>query len=80
MSGPRVERPAGLPADAVRVQLPYSEACMHLRVAGQRRWVAPAGPGMAQLYDDDGARFSFPISRGEAGLPDPPNPTEDPTR
>lgn len=50
-----------------RIELPYSEVCLHMRVAGRRMLVGPAGPRMAQLYDDDGKPFSFPITRGEAG-------------
>jgi hypothetical protein len=41
---------------------------MHMRVAGQTRWVAPVDNWMAQIYSDDGSRFSAPITRGEAGL------------
>jgi len=61
-------RPAGIPQDAVRVVLPHSEVCMHMRVAGQTRWVAPVDAFMAQIYSDHGSRFSAPITRGEAGL------------
>ena len=62
MRGPR-------PADAIRVELPYSEVCMHMRVAGKRMWVRPVGEHMAQLLNDDGSHFSIPVTRGEAGLP-----------
>jgi hypothetical protein len=41
---------------------------MHLQVAGQTRWVAPLERGMAQIYNDQGSRFSAPVTRGEAGL------------
>ncbi len=61
-------RPTGVPENAVRVVLPHSEVCMHMRVAGQTRWVAPVESGMAQIYNDSGSRFSAPITRGEAGL------------
>jgi len=67
-----VNRPDGIPGDARRVELPFSEVCMHLRVAGQHRWVAPVGPNAAQIYDDDGRTFSIPITRSEAGLRDLP--------
>lgn len=60
-------RPANVPDDAVRVELPFSEVCMHMRVAGRTMWVAPVGT-MAQIYDDDGRKFSIPVTRGEAGL------------
>lgn len=52
---------------------PYSEVCMHLRVAGTPVLVEPRPDGMAQLYDTDGRSISFPITRTEAGL----HPTED---
>jgi len=65
-------RPDGIPKDAERVELPFSEVCMHLRVAGQQRWVAPLGPNAAQIYDDDGRPYSIPITRSEAGLRDLP--------
>jgi hypothetical protein len=65
-----IGRPAAVPIDAVRVVLPHSEVCMHIRIAGQTRWVAPVGRLMAQVFDDDGSRYSAPITRGEAGLTD----------
>src|SRR5438067_1423729 len=57
--------------DIVRLRLPYSEVCMHMRVAGKfmRVQVLPEGMSlMAQLYDDSGIRFSFPILLSEAGI------------
>jgi hypothetical protein len=57
-----------VPENATRVVLPFSEVCMYMRVAGREMWVAPVGLGMAQLYSDDGSRFSMPITRGEAGI------------
>jgi hypothetical protein len=62
--------------DRVRLELPYSEVCMHMRVAGRvmtveviggefpdgRQWYA------AQLHHDDGRPFSAPILTGEAGI------------
>jgi hypothetical protein len=42
---------------------------MHMRVADEIRWVLPLEDGrMAQILNDDGTNFSFPITRGEAGL------------
>lgn len=61
-------RPCGVPEDAVRVLLPHSEVCMHMRIAGETRWVAPVDGGMAQIYNDHGSRFSAPVTHGEAGL------------
>jgi hypothetical protein len=41
---------------------------MHMRVAGKPMWVEPVGRTMAQLYELDGRKFSFPITRNEAGM------------
>jgi hypothetical protein len=57
-----------LPANTVRVNLPHTEVCMHLRVAGRDHWVAPVGERAAQIYTDDGERYSAPILLCEAGL------------
>lgn len=62
------KRPVNIPPDAVLIEQPYSEVCMHMRVAGKPMWVSPVGAPMAQLYDLEGVKFSFPICRGEAGL------------
>lgn len=51
----------------VRVALPYSEVCMHLRVAGENRYVDVLPDGV-QLLDERDERLSFPISHGEAGI------------
>lgn len=56
------------PDDAVLAVMPYSEACMHLKVAGHLVWVQPLDQNMAQLYQLDGSKLSFPITQGEAGL------------
>jgi hypothetical protein len=53
---------------AERVALPYSEVCMHMQVAGQLRPVLPCGQGMAWILNEDGSTFSFPVTRGEAGI------------
>jgi hypothetical protein len=50
------------------VTLPYSEVCMHMRVAGTQMLVEPRPDGMAQLWNLDGTQFSFPITAGEAGV------------
>jgi hypothetical protein len=49
--------------------LPYSEVCMHMRVAGEVLEVELVGSAypMAQLYKD-GQRYSAPITTGEAGI------------
>lgn len=53
--------------DTVKVELPYSEVCMYMRVAGQQRSVQVQTDGV-QILNEDGTRFSFPITHGEAGL------------
>lgn len=61
-------RPSSVPVNAVPITQPYSEVCCHMKVAGRAMWVEAVGRGMAQLYTLEGVRFSFPITRGEAGL------------
>jgi len=53
--------------ERVTVELPYSEVCMHMRVAGKRMDVEVLPDG-AQLLNADGSKFSFPITHGEAGI------------
>lgn len=55
------------PGDVVRVQLPWSEACMHLRVADAVRDVRILETG-AQILNADGTPYSFPVTHGEAGI------------
>jgi hypothetical protein len=50
------------------VALPYSEVCMHMRIAGQTRMVQALPHDMAQILNDDGSPLSFPITWGEAGI------------
>jgi hypothetical protein len=57
-----------IPEGAMLVTLPYSEVCMHMQVAGKRMFVALTEGDMAQLYTLEGEKFSFPITRGEAGV------------
>jgi len=57
--------------DTIRLRLPYSEVCMHMRVAGKPMNVQVVGErdsSMAQLLNDDGSHFSSPILLGEAGI------------
>lgn len=51
----------------VRLEMPYSEVCMHLRLAGTVRAVRVLEAG-AQILNEDGSPCSFPITHGEAGL------------
>lgn len=52
--------------DRVRMTMPWSEVCMHLRVADTVMEVEVRERG-AQLYKD-GRPFSAPITWGEAGI------------
>lgn len=62
------DTPVGVvPGDRVRLVLPYSEVCMHMRVAG-RAMLVEVREGGAQILNDDGSAFSFPITHGEAGI------------
>lgn len=65
-SSPRNVRPG----DRVRIELPYSEVCMHMRVAGRVMDVRMTDGRypMAQLLNPDGSEFSAPILTGEAGI------------
>jgi hypothetical protein len=56
------------PTEEFTTELPYSEVCMHLRVAGTRLRARLQRGGMVQLLSPDGTEFSFPITAGEAGL------------
>lgn len=53
--------------DRVKVELPYTEVCMHLGVDGQVREIEILSRGV-QIYNEDGTKFSFPILHGEAGV------------
>jgi hypothetical protein len=66
---PRVAVPVR-PGDRVRLLLPHSEVCMHMGVAGRVMTVevTTGEHPTAQLLNDDGSRFSFPILTAEAGI------------
>ena len=55
------------PGTIVSVTLPWSEVCMHLKVAGQTRPVEVLPDG-AQILNEDGTKLSFPVTHGEAGI------------
>jgi len=67
-----IERVDVEPGEVVRLEIPYSEVCMHMRVAGRVMDVllttSAAGYAKAQLLQDDGTPFSFPIAPEEAGI------------
>jgi hypothetical protein len=50
--------------------MPYSEVCMHMRIAGKKMACALVGSRpMVQLFDlQTGSPFSAPILTGEAGV------------
>lgn len=53
------------------VEMPYSEVCMHMQIAGQMMQIELVGNPkhlMVQVFDLSGALFSFPITQGEAGV------------
>lgn len=51
------------------IRLPFSEVCVHMRVADKVMGAEIVEDGRAvQLYDDNGNRFSAPITTGEAGI------------
>jgi len=58
--------------DTIFQDMPYSEVCMHMRVAGHAMFIkvvaGPLGITSAQLYDLQGNIFSAPITMGEAGF------------
>jgi hypothetical protein len=56
------------PTEEFTIELPYSEVCMHLRVAGTRMRARLQPNRMVQLLQPDGTDFSFPITDSEAGL------------
>lgn len=63
------------PGERVLIELPHSEVCMHMQVAGKVMGVEVVTNAyngvtfvMAQLWDMDGHKFSAPIGIGEAGI------------
>ena len=54
--------------DIVNVELPFSEVIMHLQLAGQIRPIKLLEDGMAQIFDEDMNKVSFPVLYSEAGV------------
>lgn len=56
--------------EIVRIEIAFSEVCMHMHVAGEVMNVRLQGEQYpcAQLLLDDGREFSAPITPGEAGF------------
>lgn len=50
-------------------EMPHSEVCTHMRIAGKMMECELVGERMVQLYDAKTHQpFSAPITRGEAGV------------
>src|SRR5262245_52843141 len=61
------------PNEIVRLELPHSEVCMHMQIAGKVMDVklvqsAPGAWPMAQLLTPEGLEYSAAITVGEAGF------------
>lgn len=54
--------------DEGRKVMPWSEACMHMRVHDKVMRFRLVSALMVQLLNDDGSPFSIPITHGEAGV------------
>jgi hypothetical protein len=54
--------------ETAELTLPYSEACIHLRVAGKVMKAKLLTESAVQLLSIDGSNYSFPITTGEAGI------------
>ena len=59
---------AELPHSAVLREMPFSEVCVHMKVAGKPMWTEVTSDHGVQLYTLEGQKFSMPILHGEAGL------------
>jgi hypothetical protein len=74
----RQDRLSLTPGENYSAYMPYSEACMHMKVAGTRMWFTIVGdeyPMVQLLYRPQGRPvtdsllpFSFPITLGEGGV------------
>lgn len=53
--------------ETIMIVLPYSEVCMHMRVAGKALPVRILEHG-AQIIDEDGGLCGAPVTWGEAGI------------
>jgi hypothetical protein len=57
------------PGEFAQVEIGFSEAACHLRIAGKTMLVQLLPDGrMAQVYDAEERKLSFPITYGEAGI------------
>jgi hypothetical protein len=59
------------PGEIFEAEMPYSEVCMYMKVAGKRmgvKVITARERKAAQLYNLDGQPFSFPVTLGEVGV------------
>jgi hypothetical protein len=57
------------PGETAQVEVGFSEVACHLRIAGKTMTVKLLDDGrMAQVFNEDGSKLSFPITYGEAGI------------
>jgi hypothetical protein len=61
----RINLEVGKPEQMV---IGFSEAAMHLRIAGRQLKACLLESDMVQIYDLDNRAISFPITAGEAGV------------
>lgn len=54
--------------DSGAKHMPYSEVCIHMRIAGKIMGFKIVSKTSVQLFDSEGKVFSFPIGTGEAGF------------
>lgn len=58
--------------DRILVEMPHSEVCMHMRIAGKPMTIEIVKADMwghvVQIYDREGRKFSVPILTCEAGV------------
>lgn len=54
--------------DRFRTIMPFSEVCLHMKIAGKEMIVQVLNSISAQVYTLEGEEFSAPITTGEAGV------------
>lgn len=54
--------------DVIAIELPYSEVCMWMNVAGKTLPVLIKANRTAQIIDEDGGLCGAPVTLGEAGI------------
>jgi hypothetical protein len=65
------------PGERAEIELPFSEVCMHMKVAGKRlpvelvetpQYLSEHFSYHAQIFDADGNKMGAPVTLGEAGI------------